>query len=202
MKYVIGLTGNIGSGKSTVLRMLEQLGARAIDADDLVHEVMRKGTAVWQAIVGAFGKEILTDQGEIDRKTLGALVFDDHEALKRLEDIVHPAVDQRFREIVQHSEEPVIAVEAIKITESEVYAQLDALWLVTCPAEERLQRLLKTRDVNEEDVERRLRSQMPPEKQAELADVVIDNGGTLQQTWEQVRREWDKIWEEEQWPEK
>jgi dephospho-CoA kinase len=202
MKYVIGLTGNIGSGKSTVRRMLEQLGARAIDADALVHKVMRKGTAVWQAIVDAFGKEILTDQGEIDRKTLGALVFDDHEALKRLEDIVHPAVDQRFREIVQHSEEPVIAVEAIKITESEVYAQLDALWLVTCPAEERLQRLLKTRDVNEEDVERRLRSQMPPEKQAELADVVIDNGGTLQQTWEQVRREWDKIWEEEQWPEK
>lgn len=202
MKYVIGLTGNIGSGKSTVLRMLEQLGAKAIDADALVHGVMRKGSLVWQAIVDTFGQEILTDQGEIDRKKLGALVFDDHEALKRLENIVHPAVDQRFREIVQHSEEPVIAVEAIKITESEVYAQLDALWLVTCPAEERLQRLLKTRDVDEKDVKRRLRSQMPPEKQAELANVVIDNGGTLQQTWEQVRREWDKIWEVEQWPEK
>jgi dephospho-CoA kinase len=194
MKYVIGLTGNIGSGKSTVLRMLEQLGAKAIDADALVHEVMGQGTLVWQAIVDTFGQEILTDQGEIDRKKLGALVFDDHEALKRLENIVHPAVDQRFREIVQDSEERVIAVEAIKITESEVYAQLDTLWLVTCPAEERLQRLVETRHVNEEDVERRLRSQMPPERQAELADVVIDNGGTLQQTWEQVRREWGKIW--------
>jgi dephospho-CoA kinase len=202
MKYVIGLTGNIGSGKSTVLRMLEQLGAKAVDADVLVHEVMRKGTPVWKAIVDTFGQEILTDEGEIDRKKLGSLVFNDHEALERLENIVHPAVDEQFREIVQQSEEPVIAVEAIKITQSGAYGELDALWLVTCPAEERLQRLLKTRDVNEEDVERRLRSQMPPEKQAELADVEIDNGGTLQQTWEQVRREWDKIWEGEQWPEK
>jgi dephospho-CoA kinase len=202
MTYVIGLTGSIGSGKSTVLRMLEQLGAKAIDADALVHEVMRKDTPVWQAIVDSFGQDLLTDQGEIDRKKLGSLVFDDHEALERLEKIVHPAVDERFREIIQHIEEPVIAVEAIKIIESGVYVELNALWLVTCPAGERLQRLLRTRDVSEEDVERRLRSQMPLDRQAELADVVIDNGGTLQQTWEQVKREWDKIWEPGQWPAK
>ncbi len=193
MKYVIGLTGNIGSGKSTVLRMLEQLGAKAIDADVLVHGVMRKGTPVWQDIVDNFGHDILTDQGEIDRKKLGSLVFNDHEALRRLEKIVHPAADERFREIIQHSEGPVIAVEAVKIVQSGIYPELDALWLVTCPAEERLQRLLKTRDVNEEDVKRRLRAQMPPETQAGLADVVIDNGGTLQETWEQVKREWGKI---------
>jgi dephospho-CoA kinase len=202
MTYVIGLTGSIGSGKSTVLRMLEQLGAKAIDADALVHEVMRKDTPVWQAIVDSFGQDLLTDQGEIDRKKLGSLVFDDHEALERLEKIVHPAVDERFREIIQHIEEPVIAVEAIKIIESGVYVELNALWLVTCPAGERLQRLLRTRDVSEEDVESRLRSQMPLDRQAELADVVIDNGGTLQQTWEQVKREWDKIWEPGQWPAK
>ena len=202
MKYVIGLTGNIGSGKTTVLRMLEQLGAGAIDADALVHEVMRKGTPVWQAIVESFGEEVLTAGGEIDRKKLGSLVFNDHEALKRLEKIVHPAADERFREIVQHSEQTVIAVEAIKIIESGIYSELDALWLVTCPAEERLRRLLETRDVDEEDVRRRLRVQMPAEKQAELADVVIDNGGTLQQTWGQVKREWGKICEGEEWSEK
>jgi dephospho-CoA kinase len=202
MKYVIGVTGNIGSGKSTVLRMLEQLGAKAIDADALVHEVMRKGSPVWQAIVDSFSQDILTGQGEIDRKKLGSLVFNDHEALRRLEKIVHPAADERFREIIQYSEGSVIAVEAIKIIESGIYAELDALWLVTCPSEERLQRLLKTRDVNEDDVKRRLRAQMPPEKQAELADVVIDNGGTLQQTWEQVKREWGRIWEGEKGSEK
>ncbi len=202
MKYVIGLTGNIGSGKTTVLRMLEQLGAKAIDADALVHEVVRKGTPVWQAIVDSFDQDILTDQGEIDRRKLGSLVFNDDEALKRLEKIIHPAADKRFREIIRQSEEPVIAVEAIKIIESRIYAELDALWLVICPAEERLGRLLKTRDVNEEDVNRRLRAQMPAEQQAKLADVVIDNGGTLEQTWEQVEREWRRIWEEEKWSRK
>jgi dephospho-CoA kinase len=193
MRYVIGLTGNIGSGKSTVLRMLERLGAKAIDADALVHEVMRKGTPVWRAIVDSFGQGILTPQGRIHRKKLASLVFNDHEALGRLEQIIHPAVDERFTEIVQGSEERVIAVEAVKIIDSGVYAELNALWVVTCPPEEALERLAKTGDVNEEDIKNRLAAQMPAQRQAELADVVIDNGGTLQQTWEQVKREWDKI---------
>ncbi len=193
MKYVIGLTGNIGSGKSTVLRMLERLGAKAIDADDLVHEVMRKGTPVWRSVVDSFGEDILASDGEIDRKKLGSLVFSNHEALERLEDIVHPATETRFREMVQHSEESVIAVEAVKIIDSGIYPELDALWLVTCPESERLDRLLRTRDVTEEDVKRRLRAQLPSEKQAALADVVIDNGGTSEQTWRQVAREWGKI---------
>lgn len=193
MKYVIGLTGNIGSGKSTVLRMLEQLGAKAIDADNLAHELMRKGTSVWQAIVDAFGDEVLTPDGVIDRKRLGSLVFDDREALERLENIVHPAVDERFREIIQEADEQVIVVEAVKIIESGIYPELSALWLVTCPAEERLRRLLETRGVSEEEVRERLKAQMTEEKQAQLADVVIDNSGTPPQTWEQVRREWNKI---------
>lgn len=193
MKYVIGLTGNIGSGKSTVLRMLEELGGQAIDADDLVHEVMRKGSPVWRAIVDTFGEGILTLQGGIDRKKLGDIVFDDPDALRQLEEIVHPAVDERFKEIIDGSEEPVVAVEAVKIIESGVSRELDSLWLVICPAEERLHRLLKTRDVDAEDVADRLRAQMAQEKQAEFADVVIDNGGSLKHTWDQVKAEWDKI---------
>ncbi len=193
MKYVIGLTGNIGSGKSTVLRMLEQLGAKAIDADNLAHELMRKGTSVSQAIVDAFGDVILNPDGVIDRKRLGSLVFDDREALGRLENIVHPAVDERFREIIQEADEQVIVVEAVKIIESGIYPELSALWLVTCPAEERLRRLLETRGVNEEEVRERLKAQMTEEQQAQLADVVIDNSGTAPETWKQVRREWNKI---------
>lgn len=194
MKYVIGLMGNIGSGKSTVLRMLEKLGAKAIDADALVREVMRKDTPVWQSIVHSFGEDILSPRGEIDRKKLGSLVFHDPDALDRLEKIVHPAVDERIKEIIQRSDQPVIAIEAVKITQSTIYDQLNALWLVTCPAEERLHRVLKTRDVDEEDVTRRLRAQMTVDQQAELADVLIDNGGTVEHTWEQVKREWEKIW--------
>jgi dephospho-CoA kinase len=193
MKHVIGITGNIGSGKSTVLAMLEQLGARIVDADDLVHQVMDKGTPVWRAIVDTFGEEVLDQAGCIERKKLGSLVFDDPQALKRLEEIVHPAVDERFLELVRNAEEPVIAVEAVKLIESGAYHVLSSLWLVTCPEEERLRRLVEGRGADPEDVRERLRAQMPEEEQTRWADVVIDNGGTLDQTWEQVKAEWERM---------
>jgi dephospho-CoA kinase len=196
MKYIIGLTGNIGSGKSTVLRMLERLGARTMDADRLVHEVMAKNGPVWRAIVDTFGEEILDEEGNIDRKRLGSIVFEDLEALKRLEEIVHPAVDDRFLEIVESSDEPVIAVEAIKLVESGVHHLLSALWVVTCPVEERLRRLVEGRGADPEDVKDRLNAQMSEESLTQQADVVIDNGGDLERTWEQVRAEWARIQEQ------
>lgn len=196
MRYVIGLTGNIGSGKSTVLGMLGQLGARIVDADELVHQVMEQGTPVWQAVLDTFGEAILDEHRGIDRKKLGALVFDEPQALKRLEEIVHPAVNDRFLELAQNAEEPVIAVEAVKLIESGAHRALSSLWLVTCPAEERLRRLVEGRGEDPEEVEERLEAQMPEEEQALWADVVIDNGGTLEQTWEQVKAEWDRIQEQ------
>jgi len=195
MKYVIGLTGNIGSGKSTVLAMLGQLGARIVDADDLVHQVMDRGTPVWQAVVDTFGEAVLDEGGRIDRKKLGSVVFDDPQALKRLEEIVHPAVDESFLELVRNAEEPVMAVEAVKLIESGVHHVLSSLWLVTCPEEERLRRLVEGRGADPEDVQERLKAQMPEEEQARWADVVIVNGGTLEQTWEQVKAEWERIQE-------
>jgi dephospho-CoA kinase len=196
MTYVIGLTGNIGSGKSTVLRMLEKLGAKIVDADELVHQVMAPGTTVWRAIVENFGEGVLDRQGGIDRKKLASIVFEDRAALKRLEDIVHPAVDSRFMEVIRTSEEPVIAVEAVKLIESGVHGELDSLWLVTCPAEERLRRLVENRGADPEHIRERLEAQMPENEQAEWADVVIENGGTLEETWEQVQAEWAKIQEQ------
>jgi dephospho-CoA kinase len=195
MKYLIGLTGNIGSGKSTVLAMLEQLGARIVDADGLVHEVMDKGTPVWQAVVDTFGEAVLDEAGRIDRQKLGSVVFEDPQALKRLEEIVHPAVDESFRELMQNAEEPVIALEAVKLIQSGVHQMLNSLWLVTCPEEERLRRLVEDRGLDPEEVQERLRAQMPEEEQARWADVVIDNGGTLERTWEQVEAEWERIQE-------
>ena len=192
MKYVIGLTGNIGSGKSTVLEMLERLGAKIVDADAVVHEVMATGTPVWQAIVDTFGEDVLDEQLAIDRRRLASLVFEDPDALRRLEDIVHPATRERFMEIVKSSSEDVVAVEAVKLIESGVHKELDSLWLVTCPAEERLRRLVETRGANRADIEDRLRAQMTEEQQAQWADVVIDNSGSLEHTWEQVKTEWDR----------
>jgi len=193
MTYVIGVTGNIGVGKSTVLRMLEKLGAKIIDADELVHQVMAQGTTIWRAIVKDFGEGVLDEQGGIDRKKLASIVFEDRAALKRLEYIVHPAVQERFLEVVRTSEAPVIAVEAVKLIESGVHRELDSLWLVTCPAEERLRRLVENRGADPDDIRERLEAQMPESEQAEWADVVIENGGTLEETWEQVRAEWMKI---------
>jgi dephospho-CoA kinase len=181
MKYLIGLMGNIGSGKSTVLAMLEQLGARIVDADDLVHEVMDRGTPVWQAIVDTFGEAVLDEEGRIDRRKLGSLVFEDPQALKQLEEIVHPAVDESFWQLIGNAEEPVIALEAVKLLQSAVRQRLDSLWLVTCPEEDRLRRLVEGRGLEEE--------------QTQWADVIIDNGGTLEQTWEQVEAEWESIQE-------
>jgi len=196
MKYVIGLTGNIGSGKSTVLRMLSQLGARTIDADELAHQAMTPGTPTWQAIVAAFGDEILDEEGRIDRHKLGSIVFEDPKALQRLEEIVHPAVDERFRTIVQSASEVVIAVEAIKLIESGIHQELDSLWLVTCPMEERIRRLVEARGEDPEDIRERMEAQMSEEQQALWADVVIDNGGGLDETWQQVKAEWQKVQEQ------
>lgn len=196
MKYVIGLTGNIGSGKSTVLRMLGQLGARTIDADELAHQAMTPGTPTWQAIVATFGDEIVDEQGRIDRHKLGSIVFEDPKALQRLEEIVHPAVDERFRKIIDSASEAVIAVEAIKLIESGIHQELDSLWLVTCPMEERIRRLVEARGEDREDIRERMEAQMSEEQQALWADVVIDNGGGLDETWQQVKAEWQKIQEE------
>jgi dephospho-CoA kinase len=196
MKYVIGLVGNIGSGKSTVLRMLERLGAETIDADQLVHEVMAKDSPVSRAIVDAFGEEILDEDGNVDRKRLGSVVFEDRQALTRLEQIVHPAVDQLFVETVSSSDAPIIAVEAVKLIESGAHRLLSSLWLVTCPAEERLRRLVEDRGADPEEVKERLNAQMTEEDLAQWADVIIDNGASLEHTWEQVKSEWARIEEQ------
>jgi len=192
VKRVIGITGNMGTGKSTVLRMLEELGAKAIDADLLVHLVMAKGTTVYKEVVGAFGEGILNSPGEIDRKRLAALVFSDGEALKRLEAIVHPVVEGLIWEIAEEAEEEVVAIEAIKLLEASSERGWDALWVVTCRPEEQRERL-RAQGLSEEEIEGRLKAQGPISEKIKAADVIIDNSGSRGETWEQVKREWDKM---------
>ncbi|MGB5931769.1 MAG: dephospho-CoA kinase [Anaerolineae bacterium] len=194
VKRVIGITGNMGTGKSTVLRMLEKLGAKAIDADLLVHLVMAKGTTVYEEVVVAFGEGILGPKGEIDRKRLAALVFSDGEALKRLEAIVHPVVEGLIWEIAQEAKEEVVAIEAIKLLEASTERGWDALWVVTCRPEEQRERL-RAQGLSEEEIEGRLKAQGPISEKIKAADVIIDNSGSREETWEQVKREWEKMQE-------
>ena len=192
-KYLIGLTGNIATGKSVVLGMLGRLGAKAIDADALVHQLMATGTPVWQAILDEFGEGILGPEGEIDRGKLGAIVFADAEVLKRLEAIVHPAVTARVDELIRQATEPVVVVEAIKLIEAGWHRTCDALWVVTCSREQQLERLMRTRKLSREEALLRIEAQPPQEDKIALADVVIDNSSGLKEMREQVEREWERL---------
>lgn len=193
MKYVIGLTGNIATGKSSVLEMLERLGAKAIDADALAHQVMEPETPVWQAVIDAFGGGILLPDGRIDRKRLRNVVFIDPSALKRLEGIVHPAVIARTMEMIEQAAQPIVAVEAIKLIESDMYRWCDTLWVVTCTPQQQLERLMKSRSINEKEAKLYIAAQPPAVEKLELADVIINNSGTIEETWQQVKKEWEKI---------
>ena len=193
-KCIIGLTGNIATGKSEVRRMLERLGAYAIDADALAHEVMRRGTPVWEAVVREFGSRILRPDGEIDRPRLGSIVFADPAALARLEAIVHPAVIARTEELIRQAQEPVVVVEAIKLLESGMGERLcDSVWVVTCPREQQVARLMRSRGLSREEALLRINAQPSQEEKIARADVVIDNSGSLDDTWQQVRAAWERI---------
>lgn len=196
--YVIGLTGNIATGKSSVARMLGALGAQVIDADQVTHQLMAAKGALWQAIVAAFGESILSAEGEIDRRKLGAIVFADAAALHRLEQIVHPAViaevNRQIAALAERQERPIIVVEAIKLVESGMHENYDALWVVTCAPEQQKARLMaRNQSLSEAEAALRIAAQPPVSAKIALADVVIDNSGSPEATRAQVERAWQAI---------
>ncbi len=201
--YVIGLTGNIATGKSAVAAILAELGARVIDADALAHEVVKAGTPVWQRVVDEFGQDVLQPGGEIDRAKLAALVFSNPVALARLEAITHPAVIAECERLLQESQTAerasgatslqVIVIEAIKLIESGLSERCDELWVVTAPHEQQMQRLTERRGLSAAEAELRMHAQPPQADKVAQADVVIDNSGALAQTRAQVQKEWERI---------
>ena len=184
--YLIGLTGNIATGKSTVAKMLEDLGATVIDADALVHELERKGTPVYDDIVAVFGPGILDLSGEIDRKTLGSIVFADPAQLRTLENIVHPAVLIESMQRIAAAATPVIVYEAIKLIEAGRAEMCDAVWVVTARSEVQIQRLMRDRHMSEAEARQRVAAQPPQSEKVEHANVVIDNSGSLEEIRRQV----------------
>jgi dephospho-CoA kinase len=191
MTLTVGLTGNIGTGKSTVARMLADLGAETIDADQVTREVMRAETPVHAAIVEAFGPEVLAPGGEIDRKRLGEIVFADPAALARLESIVHPATIETVARRVAASDARVVVIEAIKLIEAGMADGYDSLWVTACPPEQQVERILAARGMTRAEAEQRVRAQPPQGEKIARADVVIDTSGTLEQTRQQVREAWE-----------
>lgn len=191
---IIGLTGNIGTGKSTVLQMLAELGAEIIDADKLAHEVIAPNGPAYAAVVEAFGQEIVKPDGHIDRGKLGEIVFRDPQPLASLEALVHPAVSVRTRELIEQAKTPVIILEAIKLLESGLARQLcDEVWVVTCRREQQLARVMAQRGLTEAEARLRMEAQPPQEEKIAQADVIIDNSGTVEETRKQVRAAWEKL---------
>jgi len=191
---VIGLTGGIGSGKSTVSSMLAELGARVIDADKVGHDVYRPGSEGFRRVVGSFGPGVVAPDGSIDRRALGAIVFGDAAARARLNAIVHPLIAEELgRRLVAARAEgwagPIV-VEAAVLLEAGWRSLVDHLWVVSVDRAAATARLVASRGLGEADVRRRMDAQMPDEERRRAADVVIDNNGTPAALRAQVEKAW------------
>jgi dephospho-CoA kinase len=192
-RILIGLTGNIATGKSEVARLLASLGAQVIDADRIAHEVMRPGGPAYDPVVEAFGPGILSADGAVDRARLGAIVFRDPAALRRLEAAVHPSTIAEVGRCIAHATESVIVVEAIKLIEAGMHRHYDALWVVTAPRRLQIARLMATRGLSEEEAALRVDAQPPQEEKAALADLVIANDGDLETLRQKVEAAWARV---------
>ena len=193
---VIGITGNIGSGKSTVCQILAKLGVTIIDADELAHETYKPHNKAWQELINTFGKDILKANEEIDRQKLGQIVFSQADALAKLNQIVHPKAYCMAQERIEASQRQgakAIAVEATLLIEAGWIDLLDKLWLVVTPEVIAIQRLTQHKKISEAEILARLKSQMPPEEKMKYADEIIYNDSDLNQLEAKVTELWYKL---------
>jgi len=184
------LTGGIASGKSTVAAMLRQLGCPIVDADLLAREVVEPGQPALAEIKGAFGPGVIQPDGRLDRKALGAIVFADADRRSRLEAITHPRIALRRLELLQELEAqgaPVVCSDIPLLFERGLRSGFDQVWVVWVDRETQLRRLMARDGIGREPAEQRLAAQLPLDDKRHLADVLIDNTGSLPETERQVR---------------
>jgi dephospho-CoA kinase len=188
MPRIIGITGNIACGKTTVGHMLLELGAeRYIDADAVVHRLYLAGQPIAVKVAEAFGPAVVAADGSVDRKALGAVVFYDAEAMRRLEAIVHPAVSMALmNELALVSDAGIAVIDAVKLLEGGAGAFCQSKWLVACPEEQELERLMTRGHMSKEEALSRIHAQPSVADKLALVDEVIDNGGSLDETRRQV----------------
>lgn len=200
---VIALTGGIATGKSTVARMLTELGAVVVDADAIVHELQSPGSPLLPEIAEAFGDAVLDADGALDRAALADIVFGDAEARRRLERLVHPRVGTRMQaraEAAARSGAPLVVLDIPVFFESRrgatggaSGAPFDAVVVVYAPEALQVERLMERNGFEREEAERRVRAQIPIEEKRAAADHVIDNSGSLEETERQVRDLYERL---------
>jgi dephospho-CoA kinase len=194
---VIGLTGNFGTGKTTVSQILAELGAAIIDADKLGHELLQPDTDTYKEIVAAFGKSILKSNEEIDRNKLGKLVFADAKALNRLNRIIHPRIYELVKsklEEYRQTNTRILVLEAALLIEGGGFMSLvDQIWTTTAPESTIVSRLKRQRGLEEEQILARLQTQMPAEEKAKRADAVINTDCSLKELRTKVTKLWHNL---------
>lgn len=192
-KTIIGLTGNIATGKSAVMRMAAEKGALTLDADKIVHEILENDPSMQAAIAVAFGPEVRRPDGRIDRAALASVVFSDEEALRDLELMLHPAVRQEIVRRIDEGEKQTVMLEAIKLLEGELVEIIDQVWVTRCPRKVQIERLMVCRGMDAETAAVRVNAQGPQEAKVAQADVVIDTDGTMGNTKRQFELAWGQL---------
>jgi dephospho-CoA kinase len=189
---LVGLTGGIGSGKSTAARMLRDLGAVVFDADMLAREAVAPGTEGHRAVVERFGADVLAPGGELDREALAAVVFADPAARRDLEAIVHPEVRRLFAEGSEayRDSDRVVVLSAPLLVETGMHSAFEVLVVMAVPVRVQVERLMRDRGMSEEEIRARMEAQAPFEDKAAVADILLDNEGSP----EDLKRQVDRIW--------
>lgn len=192
-KLIVGLTGNIATGKSAIMKMAAERAALTLDADLLVHDILESDSEAQKAIIAAFGPKVIKNEGGVNRNVIAEIVFKDPVALIRLESIIHPRVRQRLWQRIESSQETIIFIEAIKLIEGGLAAECDQIWVTHCPVETQIERLMNYRHMDRETAKMRVNAQAPQELKVAKADVLIDTSGSIENTREQFSQAWNSL---------
>ncbi len=195
---IIGVTGGFCTGKSRVTKIFEGLGAKAIDLDRLAHKALKRGTKSFHKIIKEFGKDILVNNA-IGRPLLAKKVFDDKKKLAKLNSIVHPVVISQMQKLIKRFKKNNVVVEAPLLFEAHLRNYFDYIVVVRANKDTQIERAMKNSGLNRKDILKRMNSQMPLAKKVAMADFVIDNSGSIKNTYKQARKIWQgrKKWKEQ-----
>ena len=199
MALIIGLTGGIVGGKSTVASMFKDLGAKIIDADKLGHSVILPDKPAWKKIVKIFGKDILRNDLTVDRGKLGKIVFTNQALLKKLNEITHSEITKMIKKEINseinktHNQEKILIIDAALIYEAKIDKLMDKIIVVYIDEDEQIKRLVMRNNLSKEEALQRIKSQMPMKEKVKMADYVIDNNSSLDKTKKQVEKIWQSL---------
>ena len=199
MALIVGLTGGIVGGKSTVASMFKDLGVKIVDADKLGHSVILPHRPAWKKIIRLFGKDFLRKDLTIDREKLGKIVFANQTLLKKLNEITHPEIIKLIKKEINlaknktHSQEKILIIDAALIYEAKIDRLMDKIVVVYIDEDEQIKRLIKRNNLSKDEALQRIKSQMPMKEKAEMADYVIDNSSSLDETKKQVEKIWQSL---------